>query len=290
MSPRSLSTPLSIGDALFGKTRQAVLGLLFGRAGRSYHVREIVAVTGYGSAQVQRELARLVECGLVTRTPSGRRVLYKVNRKSHACEDVTHLVVGTFGMADLLRAALSPVADRIDLAMIVGPAARGEYVGLPDVELVVVGILEASDLAPSIRNAERAIARRIAVTLLDRATFAQRRRERARALTGAGRGRHDRRRRRREERARRLHSKPWRNRRRRRLRCDRIAVDSAKPRPDRSMGRSPKGFRRPREGGDPASSSTPRQSTRIHGVNCSCMIPCLIARGSSGGLRHSSEC
>jgi len=187
MSPRPIPTPLSIGDALFGKTRQAVLGLLFGRAGRSYHVREIVAVTGYGSAQVQRELARLVECGLVTRTPRGKRVLYKVNRESHACEDVTHLVVGTFGMADLLRAALSPVADRIDLAMIVGPAARGEYVGLPDVELLVVcmssaaggpGRLEAADLAPILRNAERAIARRIALTLLDRATFAIRRRQR----------------------------------------------------------------------------------------------------------------
>ena len=158
---------------------------MFGRAGRSYHVREIVAVTGYGSAQVQRELARLVECGLVTRTPRGKRVLYKVNRESHACEDVTHLVVGTFGMADLLRAALSPVADRIDLAMIVGPTARGEYVGLPDVELLVVGRssamggaggLEASDLAPILRNAERAIARRIALTLLDRATFAGQRR------------------------------------------------------------------------------------------------------------------
>ena len=118
-----------------------------------------------------------------------------MNRESHACEEVTHLVVGTFGMADMLRAALSPVADRIDLAMIVGPAARGEYVGLPDVDLLVVassssavgcaGALEAADLAPILRNAERAIARRIALTLFDRATFALQRRKRARFPTGS---------------------------------------------------------------------------------------------------------
>jgi hypothetical protein len=179
------SMTLSIGDALFGRTRRAVLGLLFGKAGRSYHMREIVAVTGYGTAQVQRELTRLVDCGLLTRKPRGNRVLYRANWESHACQDVIHLVAGTFGMADILREALSVLADRIDLAMIVGPAARGEYVGLPDVDVLVVGTLDASELAPIIRNAERALARRIACTLLDRAAFAELRREPERLIAGA---------------------------------------------------------------------------------------------------------
>ena len=164
--------PLSVGDALFGKTRQAVLALLFGRAGRSFSTREIVRITGLGSGQIQRELANLACSGLATRTRSVGRVLYRANPDAPACVAVAQLVAHSFGLADPLREVLAPLAERIELAMIVGRAARGEYVGVPDVDLVVAGPCQDEALTALLSQAERKIGRRIQLRHLDRAGLA----------------------------------------------------------------------------------------------------------------------
>lgn len=57
----------SIAGALFTKTQQRVLGLLFGQPGRSFYASELIALTGGGSGAVHRELRRLVGSGIVTR-------------------------------------------------------------------------------------------------------------------------------------------------------------------------------------------------------------------------------
>jgi len=49
---------LPVADALFGKTRQAVLALLFGNPGRAYYTREIVhAVASEAEARDLLKLA-----------------------------------------------------------------------------------------------------------------------------------------------------------------------------------------------------------------------------------------
>lgn len=46
-------------DALFTKTQQRVLGVLFGQPDRSFYAKEIIGLAASGSGAVQRELARL---------------------------------------------------------------------------------------------------------------------------------------------------------------------------------------------------------------------------------------
>ena len=53
-------------DALFTKTQQRVLGVIFGRPQRSFYANEVIGLAGSGSGAVQRELARLEAVGLVT--------------------------------------------------------------------------------------------------------------------------------------------------------------------------------------------------------------------------------
>ncbi|MCK4394580.1 hypothetical protein KAX17_16885, partial [Candidatus Bipolaricaulota bacterium] len=52
-------TAISIGSALFGKTRLAILALLYGQVDRTFYLSEIVRLVGAGRGAVQRELARL---------------------------------------------------------------------------------------------------------------------------------------------------------------------------------------------------------------------------------------
>jgi hypothetical protein len=165
--------PLAVGDALFGRTRRALLALLFGRCGRAFHLGELVRATGFGRGHVQRELERLVACELATREARGNRLLYKANQASPVCHDLVQFVVATFGLADPLREALAPLAARIELALVVGPAAAGRTIS--DVHLVVVGHVARDELDAVLAKASRSVVRRIVPWLTDRATFARHR-------------------------------------------------------------------------------------------------------------------
>lgn len=139
---------MTIADALFGKTQQAVLGLLFGQPERSFYLRELVAATGGGASQVQRELAALTAAGLITREPRGNQVWFRANPDSPVFGELKSLVAKTSGIADVVRAALQPFARHIVAAFIYGSVARGEHDASSDIDLLVVGSIAPSKLAP----------------------------------------------------------------------------------------------------------------------------------------------
>lgn len=139
---------LSISDALFGKTQQAVLGLLFGQPERSFYLRELVAASGGGISQVQRELARLTEAGLVVRQPRGRQVWFMANCESSVFAELKSLIAKTAGIADVVRAELEPCARQIQAAFVYGSVARGEHDAASDVDVIVIGKLRPAALAP----------------------------------------------------------------------------------------------------------------------------------------------
>lgn len=113
------------GGSLFGKTRQAVLSLLFRHPDCRFHLREIVRLTGSGQGAVQRELERLARAGLVVRQRRGNMVFCQANRDSPVFAEVRGLIAKTSGVVDILKAALAEIADRIDLAFVFGSLARG---------------------------------------------------------------------------------------------------------------------------------------------------------------------
>lgn len=141
--------PTSIANALFGKTQQAVLGLLFGQPERSFYLRELVTAAGGGASQVQRELTQLAAAGLVTREPRGKQVWFRANSASPVFGELKSLIAKTSGIADVVRAALAPFARQIVAAFIYGSVARGEHDAVSDVDLLVVGSIAPSRLAPA---------------------------------------------------------------------------------------------------------------------------------------------
>ena len=82
-----------ISSALFGKTRRAVLALLYGHADESFYVRQIVRAVGVGLGAVQRELKRLSEAGLIERVGRGRQVYFQANRQCPVFAELHGLIV-----------------------------------------------------------------------------------------------------------------------------------------------------------------------------------------------------
>ena len=64
----------AVAPALFGKTRRALLGLLFSRPDECFYLREVVRAVNAGQGAVQRELQQLAQAGIVCRTQRGNQV------------------------------------------------------------------------------------------------------------------------------------------------------------------------------------------------------------------------
>ena len=56
-----------LSETLFGKTRRAVLSLLYGHPDEAFYLRQLIRVAGVGLGTVQREVRRLSEAGIIRR-------------------------------------------------------------------------------------------------------------------------------------------------------------------------------------------------------------------------------
>jgi len=169
---------LSLANALFSRTQQRVLGLLYGNPERSFFATEIFKYAGAGRGTVQRELERLVNSGLATVTRIGNQKHYRANPDTPIFSELRSVILKTSGLAEPLRDALAPLAARIDLALIYGSVARGEAHGGSDVDLLVVASeVTLEQLFARLERAERVVGRKINPTLLTPEEFGRRRRD-----------------------------------------------------------------------------------------------------------------
>ncbi len=130
--------PTSLADALFTTTQQRVLALLFGQPNRSFYASEMIERTGSGSGAVQRELKRLASSGLVTVKRIGNQRHYQANPDSPVFEELCGLVKKTVALAEPIRESLSPLADRMSLALLYGSIAKGTDTATSDIDILIV--------------------------------------------------------------------------------------------------------------------------------------------------------
>ncbi len=172
--PATAST--SLGDALFPATRQKVLGLFFGQPWRDFSVSELIAEAGAGSGGVQRELKRLISSGLVLAESIGRQRRYRANPASPVYAELCSIVRKTIGPADQLRAALEPLADQLEVALMFGSVAKGTDTAQSDIDVLLVSnSLTLEVVFEALEEAEAALGRPIQPTLYTSEEFQRRR-------------------------------------------------------------------------------------------------------------------
>ena len=158
-----------IADALFTKVQQRVLGVPFGNPGRTFYANEIIALAGCGTGAVQRELARLAAAKLVTVTRVGNQKHYQANAAAPVFEELRGLVLKTSGLADVLGAALAPLATQISAAFVYGSVAKGQDTATSDIDLMVVGdTLAYADLFVALEEAAKRLGRQVNPTVYSR--------------------------------------------------------------------------------------------------------------------------
>ncbi len=150
-----------LGITLFGKTRRAILALLYGRVDESFYLRQLARSVNAGMGAVQRELKALSEAGIIRRHVQGRHVYYQADPRSPVFKELRSLVAKTVGAGDILRDALAPLADRIDLAFIYGSVARAEEKKNSDVDVLIVGNVTFSEIVSALNPAQKILGREI---------------------------------------------------------------------------------------------------------------------------------
>lgn len=165
----------SVADALFPATRQYVLAVLFGAPDRSFYANEVIALARSGTGAVQRELASLLAAGLVTAREQGNQKHYQANADSAVFDELRGLVLKTVGLADVLRAALAPLAGQIAAAFVHGSVARQQDTTSSDVDVLIVSnTLGYAEVFGALEGAAHTLGRKLNPTLYTRAELARR--------------------------------------------------------------------------------------------------------------------
>ncbi len=151
----------SLSATLFGKTRRAVLALLFSHVEEPFYLRQIARTAKVGLGAVQRELKKLSEAGIIRRTIHGRQVYYQANQKCPVYSELKSLVVKTVGVGDVLRTALVPLADRINVAFLFGSLVRGGERSSSDVDIMIVGNVTFAEVVSVLGRVQETVRREI---------------------------------------------------------------------------------------------------------------------------------
>lgn len=158
----TIAAPISPADALFPEVLQRVLGLVMQEPDRAFQSAELIRRVEAGTGAVHRLLKRLVAGSLLEVEWIGSQKFYRANRSHPVFEDLRGLVLKTVGLAEPLKAALSPVESEIDAAFVFGSVARGEETAESDVDLMILSdTVSYSDLYEILPEAEAKIGRSV---------------------------------------------------------------------------------------------------------------------------------
>lgn len=137
-----------LAEALFTKTQQRVLGLLYLSPDKSFYVKQILRQTGMGVATIKRELDRMVVAGILSMTKVGNQHHYQANPVCPIYTELISIVRKTLDEKDKLvigetleisRSGLKEIVQRYHIHRLglFGSAARGELNANSDIDLLV---------------------------------------------------------------------------------------------------------------------------------------------------------
>jgi len=178
MSGSRRSRRKSLADALFTRTQQRVLGVLFGQPERSFYASELIRNAGTGSGAAQRELARLEGSGLIAARRIGNQKHYQASVASPLFSELRNIVLKTVGLAEPLRDALKPLSSAIRAAFVYGSVAKATDQSASDIDLMIISdSLTYSEVFGALALVAPSVGRKVNPTVYTTAEFSKRARK-----------------------------------------------------------------------------------------------------------------
>ncbi len=160
-----------LSSLLFTDYRRKVLGLLLLHPEQQYHQREIARLTATVSGTLSRELAKLVDGGLLRKEAIGNQMHYRANRQCPIFEELASILRKTSGLADVLGEALLPLARQLQSAFVFGSMASGKAHAESDIDLLLIGDVTFSELIKVLYPLQETLGREINPKIYPRAEW-----------------------------------------------------------------------------------------------------------------------
>jgi predicted nucleotidyltransferase len=154
----NIKTPI---DWLFPQVRKRVLALLLTAPQRRWYLRQIAQQTGSALGTVRRELAGLTGAEIVIRAKDGNRTYYQANTDCPFFPELSGLLLKTAGLVDVLAGALTPLADKIEVAFVFGSLVGGKITNASDVDIMVAGKATFSEVVEALTATQNILGREV---------------------------------------------------------------------------------------------------------------------------------
>jgi predicted nucleotidyltransferase len=153
--------------ALFGKTRAAVLRELFVNPDRRLSFNELVRRVKSGPGAIAREIAMLIDAGLVIEQREGNQRFLAARKESPVFGEIKSFITKTSGTPVLLREVLADLESNLEVAFIFGSVAQGKEREHSDLDLFLIGTAGYSQITERLYSTEERLGRRIEVLYFD---------------------------------------------------------------------------------------------------------------------------
>ncbi len=156
---------MSLADFLIAPRQQRLLAALLLHPERSYSYNELIKIGGAGRGVNQNALRRLLASGAAIGQRVGNQLRIRANPRFPLYAELRAICIKSFGVLERIRAALEPLAERIDFAFLFGSIVTATDRADSDIDLLVVGPIGLLELNSALEQAEEDLGRRIHVSL-----------------------------------------------------------------------------------------------------------------------------
>lgn len=162
-------------DLLISEVRVKILSTMLPDPSKPYHVRALVRAVDTEINAVRRELKRLTGIGLLRKRPSGNRLYYSVNTDSIYYPELLSLISKEEGLGKEILTKRKEIGN-IKFAMLSRAFARGRPHSMLDVDLFIVGEVNADVLKNLIDTFQKSANREVNYTIMGNDEFMFRKR------------------------------------------------------------------------------------------------------------------
>jgi len=150
-------------DSLYiskSKIRRGLLALFFTNTSKKYYLRELERMLGYSAGNIRRELLKFQQDHLFETENVGNLLYYSLNTKHPLFQELKNIVSKTIGVEGLLKKTLSSI-NKIQMAFIYGSFASGQETFSSDIDVMIIGDPDDSDVYEKISHLEKKLEREI---------------------------------------------------------------------------------------------------------------------------------
>jgi predicted nucleotidyltransferase len=150
-----------------------LLSLFFNNPDEKFYLREIARHIGKDAAGIKRELDTLVKIGLLGREKRGVQKYYFADKNSPIFSEMKGLIFKTTGVQGAIKAAFTRLKG-IQAAFIYGSYARGSEKEDSNINLMVIGQVNITELNDVVMGLEEKLKREIDYLAFDEQEYRKR--------------------------------------------------------------------------------------------------------------------